>query len=183
MKDVFSYEEIGERFDKLCFALGSSKLRVVLVNNPINVANFLKKSVKNGSKKLSIIIRICTMEKKDKEEKISLNLKRFWKLDEKKTRKSTEKFKPLIKYNNGLNFALHVQMKFRGKRWGFRKKIWKLDEKSEKRYLPSRNRKHYLNWKTSLMRVTPPNFWRIFFLIKKFYSFKFLKWLFYLPPA
>ena len=53
-------------------------------------------------------------EKLDKEEKISLKLKDFEAVM--KTRKAQiDKFKPLIKYNNGLNFALHADEVARGK--------------------------------------------------------------------
>ena len=52
MKDVFSYEEIGERFDNYALPWDQVNSSLVLrLSNPINVANLAKKqSVKNGSK-------------------------------------------------------------------------------------------------------------------------------------
>ena len=54
-------------------------------------------------------------EKLDKEEKISLNIKDFEALM-KERKAQIEKFKPLLKYNNGLTFTLHPDDVTRGKK-------------------------------------------------------------------
>ena len=117
MKDVFSYEEIGERFDNYALPWDQVNSSSFTVSNPINVADLAKNSQSRmaQNKNYQLLLESAQWrEKLDKEEKISLNLKEFEAVM--KTRKAQiDKFKPLIKYNNGLNFALHADELARGK--------------------------------------------------------------------
>lgn len=117
MKDVFSYEEIGERFDNYALPWDQVNSSSFTVNNPINVEGLAKNSQSRmaQNKFYQLLLESAQWrEKLDKEEKISLKLKDFEAVM--KTRKAQiDKFKPLIKYNNGLNFALHADEVARGK--------------------------------------------------------------------
>lgn len=110
MKDVYSYEEIGERYDR--FALPWDQLSPTLYA-PLKTPGY-SALAKNSLARLSqnknyqlLLESALWKEKLDKEEKITLHLKEFEALM--KLRKAQiEKFKTLLKYNNGLSFAFHA---------------------------------------------------------------------------
>jgi carboxyl-terminal processing protease len=117
MKDVFSYEEIGERFDK--FALPWDQLNTTAFTalnkgvSPSLVKNSLARMAQNKNYQL-LLESAQWKEQLDKEEKVTLNMKDFEALM--KTRKDQiEKYKTLLKYNNGLKFTLHTDEINRGK--------------------------------------------------------------------
>ena len=117
MKDVFSYEEIGERYDK--FALPWDQLNTTNFT-PINSGGF-PSLAKNSMARLAqnknyqlLLESAQWKEQLDKEERITLNMKEFE--DVMKARKAQiEKYKSLLKYSNGLKFALHADEAARGK--------------------------------------------------------------------
>lgn len=117
MKDVFSYEEVGERFDNYALPWDQVNTTSFSVQNPINTINLAKNSENRiaQNKNYQLLLESAQWrEKLDKEQKVSLNLKDFEALM--KTRKAQiNKFKPLLKYNNGLNFTLHADEVTRGK--------------------------------------------------------------------
>ena len=117
MKDVFSYEEIGERYDK--FALPWDQLNTTNFT-PLNSGGF-PSLAKNSMARLAqnknyqlLLESAQWKEQLDKEERITLNMKEFE--DVMKARKAQiEKYKSLLKYSNGLKFALHADEAARGK--------------------------------------------------------------------
>lgn len=117
MKDVFSYEEIGERFDN--YALPWDQVNTTTftpLNNSLN-SGLAKKSEARlaQNKNYQLLLESAQWrEKLGKEEKISLNIKDFEALM-KERKAQIEKFKPLLKYNNGLSFTLHADEVNRGK--------------------------------------------------------------------
>lgn len=117
MKDVFSYEEIGERYDK--FALPWDQLNTTNFT-PLNSGGF-PILAKNSQARLAqnknyqlLLESAQWKEQLDKEERVTLNMKEFE--DVMKTRKAQiEKYKSLLKYSNGLKFTLHADEAARGK--------------------------------------------------------------------
>lgn len=117
MNDLFGYEEIGERFDN--FALPWDQVNAttfsVLDNSYFGTLgkNSLNRLAQNKNYQL-LLESAKWKEKLDKEEKVTLNMKEFEALM--KDRKAQiEKYKSLLKYNNGLNFSLHTDEVNRGK--------------------------------------------------------------------
>lgn len=117
MKDVFSYEEIGERFDNYALPWDQVNTSSYTVFNGNGFASLAKNSENRlaQNKNYQMLLESAQWrEKLDKEEKVSLNIKDFETLM--KTRKEQiEKFKPLLKYDNKLKFALHADEVNRGK--------------------------------------------------------------------
>ncbi|QIY84549.1 carboxy terminal-processing peptidase [Chryseobacterium sp. NEB161] len=110
MKDLFSYAEVGERFDQ--FALPWDKIaatsykKLTALNIPQLQAEIDKQVANNNNYKL-LLESAEWKEALDKEETITLNQAKFNELM--KTRKAQiEKFKALDKFNNGLKFTLHT---------------------------------------------------------------------------
>lgn len=110
MKDLFSYAEVGERFDQ--FALPWDKIaatsykKLTALNIPQLQAEIEKQIANNNNYKL-LLESAEWKEALDKDETITLNQAKFNELM--KTRKAQiEKFKALDKFNNGLKFTLHT---------------------------------------------------------------------------
>ncbi|HBR10650.1 MAG TPA: tail-specific protease [Chryseobacterium sp.] len=110
MKDLFSYAEVGERFDQ--FALPWDKIaatsykKLTALNIPQLQAEIDKQIANNNNYKL-LLESAEWKGALDKEETITLNQAKFNELM--KTRKAQiEKFKALDKFNNGLKFSLHT---------------------------------------------------------------------------
>lgn len=110
MKDLFSYAEVGERFDQ--FALPWDKIaatsykKLTALNIPQLQAEIDKQIANNNNYKL-LLESAEWKEALDKDETITLNQAKFNELM--KTRKAQiEKFKALDKFNNGLKFTLHT---------------------------------------------------------------------------
>lgn len=110
MKDLFSYAEVGERFDQ--FALPWDKIaatsykKLTALNIPQLQAEIDKQIANNNNYKL-LLESAEWKGALDKEETITLNQAKFNELM--KTRKAQiEKFKALDKFNNGLKFTLHT---------------------------------------------------------------------------
>lgn len=117
MKDLFSYEEIGERYDNYALPWDQVSTSGFAPLNTLNMSELVSNSAKRlgQNKNYQLLLESAQWkEKLDKEEKVTLNLKEFENLM--KTRKEQiEKFKSLIKFNNGLNFTLHADEAKRGK--------------------------------------------------------------------
>lgn len=117
MKDLFSYEEIGERYDNYALPWDQVSTSGFAPLNSLNMSELVSNSAKRlgQNKNYQLLLESAQWkEKLDKEEKVTLNLKEFENLM--KTRKEQiEKFKSLIKFNNGLNFTLHADEAKRGK--------------------------------------------------------------------
>lgn len=117
MKDIFTYEEIGERYDNYALPWDQVSTSGFAPLNTLNMSNLVNNSAKRltQNKNYQLLLESAQWkEKLDKEEKVSLNLKEFENLM--KARKvQIEKFKSLIKFNNGLNFTLHADEAKRGK--------------------------------------------------------------------
>ena len=117
MKDLYGFEEIGERFDN--FALPWDQVNstnFTALDNTKNSGLAKKSELRLAqNKNYQLLLESAQWrEKLNKEEKVSLNITEFESLM--KARKAQiEKFKPLIKYNNGLNFSLHPDELKRGK--------------------------------------------------------------------
>ena len=85
--------------------------------NTLNMSNLVNNSAKRltQNKNYQLLLESAQWkEKLDKEEKVTLNLKEFESLM-KARKEQIEKFKSLIKFNNGLNFTLHADEAKRGK--------------------------------------------------------------------
>ena len=117
MKDIFTYEEIGERYDNYALPWDQVSTSGFAPLNTLNMSNLVNNSAKRltQNKNYQLLLESAQWkEKLDKEEKVTLNLKEFESLM--KARKvQIEKFKSLIKFNNGLNFTLHADEAKRGK--------------------------------------------------------------------
>ncbi len=117
MKDLFSYEEVGERYDNYALPWDQVSTSGFSPLNTLNMSELVSNSAKRltQNKNYQLLLESAQWkEKLDKEEKVSLNLKNFENLM--KTRKEQiEKFKSLVKFNNGLNFTLHADEAKRGK--------------------------------------------------------------------
>lgn len=117
MKDLFTYEEIGERYDNYALPWDQVTTSGFAPLNSLNMSNLVENSAKRlaQNKNYQLLLESAQWkEKLDKEEKVSLNIKDFEELM--KARKAQiEKFKSLVKYNNGLNFSLHADEVSRGK--------------------------------------------------------------------
>lgn len=117
MKDLFSYEEVGERYDNYALPWDQVSTSGFAPLNTLNMSELVSNSAKRltQNKNYQLLLESAQWkEKLDKEEKVSLNLKDFENLM--KTRKEQiEKFKSLVKFNNGLNFTLHADEAKRGK--------------------------------------------------------------------
>jgi len=117
MKDVFSYEEIGERFDNYALPWDQVNTTSYAVVNGNGFASLAKNSENRlaQNKNYQMLLESAQWrEKLDKEEKVSLNIKDFEALM-KERKAQIEKFKPLLKYDNKLKFALHADEVNRGK--------------------------------------------------------------------
>lgn len=117
MKDVFSYEEIGERYDKYALPWDQLNTTAFTALNNGGLSNLEKNSLNRlaQNKNYQLLLESAQWkEQLDKEEKITLNMKEFEALM--KARKDQiEKYKSLLKYNNGLKFTLHADEVNRGK--------------------------------------------------------------------
>jgi carboxyl-terminal processing protease len=118
MKDVYGYEEIGERFDN--FALPwdqvSTTTFTALDNSKNNGLAKRSEDRMAQNKNYQLLLESAQWrEKLDKEEKISLNIDDFGAVM-KERKAQIERFKPLLKYNNGLTFTLHPDEVSRGKK-------------------------------------------------------------------
>ncbi len=117
MKDIFTYEEIGERYDNYALPWDQVSTSSFSPLNNLNKANLVSNSAKRlaQNKNYQLLLESAQWkEKLDKEEKVTLNLKEFEELM--KVRKAQiEKFKSLAKFSNGLNFSLHADEVKRGK--------------------------------------------------------------------
>jgi len=110
MEDLFTFAEIGERYDQ--FALPWDKIAAAKFNryNNFNVAEIQKDidaKVTNNDNYRKLIESAKWREKLSKEEKITLNKTKFAALM-KERKAQIEKFKGIDKYNNGLKFTLHA---------------------------------------------------------------------------
>lgn len=117
MKDIFSYEEIGERFDNYALPWDQVNTTSYAVVNGNGFASLAKNSENRlaQNKNYQMLLESAQWrEKLDKEEKVSLNIKDFEALM-KERKAQIEKFKPLLKYDNKLKFALHADEVNRGK--------------------------------------------------------------------
>ena len=117
MKDIFTYEEIGERYDNYALPWDQVSTSSFSPLNNLNKANLVINSAKRlaQNKNYQLLLESAQWkEKLDKEEKVTLNLKEFESLM-KARKEQIEKFKSLIKFNNGLNFTLHADEAKRGK--------------------------------------------------------------------
>lgn len=118
MKDLFSYEEVGERYDKFALPWDQLSSTNFTVLDKTNLQNLEKNSLNRlaQNKNYQLLIESAQWkEQLDKEEKVTLNMKEFEALM--KARKDQiEKYKSLLKYNNGLKFTLHADEAARGKK-------------------------------------------------------------------
>ena len=117
MKDIFTYEEIGERYDNYALPWDQVSTSGFAPLNTLNMSNLVNNSAKRltQNKNYQLLLESAQWkEKLDKEEKVTLNLKEFESLM-KARKEQIEKFKSLIKFNNGLNFTLHADEAKRGK--------------------------------------------------------------------
>ena len=117
MKDIFTYEEIGERYDNYALPWDQVSTSGFTPLNTLNMSNLVNNSAKRltQNKNYQLLLESAQWkEKLDKEEKVTLNLKEFESLM-KARKEQIEKFKSLIKFNNGLNFTLHADEAKRGK--------------------------------------------------------------------
>ena len=117
MKDIFTYEEIGERYDNYALPWDQVSTSGFAPLNTLNMSNLVNNSAKRltQNKNYQLLLESAQWkEKLDKEEKVTLNLKEFENLM-KARKEQIEKFKSLIKFNNGLNFTLHADEAKRGK--------------------------------------------------------------------
>lgn len=118
MKDLFSYEEVGERYDKFALPWDQLNSTNFTVLDKTNLQNLEKNSLNRlaQNKNYQLLIESAQWkEQLDKEEKVTLNMKEFEALM--KARKDQiEKYKSLLKYNNGLKFTLHADEAARGKK-------------------------------------------------------------------
>ena len=117
MKDIFTYEEIGERYDNYALPWDQVSTSGFAPLNTLNMSNLVSNSAKRltQNKNYQLLLESAQWkEKLDKEEKVTLNLKEFESLM-KARKEQIEKFKSLIKFNNGLNFTLHADEAKRGK--------------------------------------------------------------------
>ena len=117
MKDIFTYEEIGERYDNYALPWDQVSTSGFAPLNTLNISNLVNNSAKRltQNKNYQLLLESAQWkEKLDKEEKVTLNLKEFESLM-KARKEQIEKFKSLIKFNNGLNFTLHADEAKRGK--------------------------------------------------------------------
>ena len=117
MKGIFTYEEIGERYDNYALPWDQVSTSGFAPLNTLNISNLVNNSAKRltQNKNYQLLLESAQWkEKLDKEEKVTLNLKEFESLM-KARKEQIEKFKSLIKFNNGLNFTLHADEAKRGK--------------------------------------------------------------------
>ncbi len=117
MKGIFTYEEIGERYDNYALPWDQVSTSGFTPLNTLNMSNLVNNSAKRltQNKNYQLLLESAQWkEKLDKEEKVTLNLKEFESLM-KARKEQIEKFKSLIKFNNGLNFTLHADEAKRGK--------------------------------------------------------------------
>ena len=117
MKDIFTYEEIGERYNNYALPWDQVSTSGFAPLNTLNMSNLVNNSAKRltQNKNYQLLLESAQWkEKLDKEEKVTLNLKEFESLM-KARKEQIEKFKSLIKFNNGLNFTLHADEAKRGK--------------------------------------------------------------------
>lgn len=118
MKDVYGYEEIGERFDHFALPwdqVGTTNFTAMAPNSVSSLAQKSENRLSQNKYYQLLIQSAQWREKLDKEEAISLNIKDFEAMM--KDRKTQiEKFKPLLKFNNGLTFMLHPDEAARGKK-------------------------------------------------------------------
>ncbi|CAA7386356.1 carboxy terminal-processing peptidase [Chryseobacterium fistulae] len=111
MKDFFTYAEIGERYDDYALAwdkIPSTKFQKL---NYLDIPALEKASgermAKNSNYQL-LLESAQWREKLDKEESITLNLKKFNELM-KQRKAQIEKFKALTKFDNGLKFTIYPE--------------------------------------------------------------------------
>lgn len=117
MKDLFSYEEVGERYDNYALPWDQVSTSGFAPLNTLNMSELVSNSAKRltQNKNYQLLLESAQWkEKLDKEEKVTLNLKDFESLM-KARKEQIEKFKSLVKFNNGLNFTLHADEAKRGK--------------------------------------------------------------------
>ncbi|WP_312323157.1 carboxy terminal-processing peptidase [Soonwooa sp.] len=110
MQDLYTYAEIGERYDQ--FALPWDKIAPAKFNkvNNINTASLqqsIDSKIKNNTNYQLLVESAKWREALSKEEKITLNEAKYMALM-KERKAQIEKFKALDKYNNGLKISLHA---------------------------------------------------------------------------
>lgn len=109
LKDFFSYAEIGERYEDYALPwdkIGAAEFKAL---DALDLPALNKKSQERvAQNKTYQMLQESAIwkEKLDKEETITLNQAQFDALMTKR-KKQLEAFKPLEKYNNGLQFILH----------------------------------------------------------------------------
>ncbi|RNA61008.1 tail-specific protease [Chryseobacterium nematophagum] len=111
MKDFFTYAEIGERYDDYALAwdkIPSTKFQKL---NYLDIPALEKASAERMAKNSNYQLLLESAqwrEKLDKEESITLNLKKFNELM-KQRKAQIEKFKALTKFDNGLKFTIYPE--------------------------------------------------------------------------
>lgn len=108
-KDFFSYAEVGERYQDYALPWDKIKSTEFSPLNQLDLAYLIENSRTRMTQNTTYQLLQESAEwkqKLDKEEKITLNQNQFEALM-KKRKKELEAFKPLEKYNNGLNFIIH----------------------------------------------------------------------------
>ncbi|RMZ60809.1 tail-specific protease [Chryseobacterium nematophagum] len=111
MKDFFTYAEIGERYDDYALAwdkIPSTKFQKL---NYLDIPALEKASSERMAKNSNYQLLLESAqwrEKLDKEENITLNLKKFNELM-KQRKAQIEKFKALTKFDNGLKFTIYPE--------------------------------------------------------------------------
>lgn len=110
LKDIFTYQEIGEKHDKYALPWDQLDTTAFTALKTLNIQNLENKSKSRmqQNKNYQLLLESAKWrEQLDKEERISLNMKEFEEVM--KNRKAQiEKYKSLVKYNNGLKFTLHA---------------------------------------------------------------------------
>lgn len=118
MKDLFTYQEIGEKYDKNTLPWDQLQPTAFAALKSLNVQDLEKKSQSRLQQNRSYQLLLESAqwrEQLEKEEKVSLNIKEFEELM--KSRKNQiEKFKSLLKYNNGLKLSMHPDEAARSKK-------------------------------------------------------------------
>lgn len=109
LKDLFSYAEIGERYDEYALAWDKIPATSFTKLNMLNIPSLMHTSEARMAQNTNYQLLLESAQWKealDKEETITLNLNKFNELM-KKRKAQIEKFRTLEKFNNGLKFSVH----------------------------------------------------------------------------
>lgn len=109
LKDLFSYAEIGERYDDYALAWDKIPATSFTKMNSLNIPSLMKYSESRMAQNKNYQLLIESAQWKealDKEETITLNQNKFNELM-KKRKAQIEKFRALEKFNSGLKFSVH----------------------------------------------------------------------------